>query len=345
MHTLFLEFCVSSPFQYFYCLFFLQLSDTVTSHESSAVVSSSSFVPPPSASCSSDPLDTSLVLPAIHASSDESSDNDSGDETEFSYADSVQQFDQWIGVQRRETRQMLAVRLADLLIHEHNYLKTKAGEEAANVVQVNEKTVRRWHSDFYSHNGHLTEDGRGRYERLSVLNDENCRKSATEWVRFNASKKGEPVMTAPDFLMWVNSTLLQGYPRQISVATGKRWLHLLGFSPMSHKKGVYFDGHEHLDIVEYRRLFLRKLDILHLTHLPPPLCDDGLVSHDLGCTTARRKLVVICHDESIFHSNEDQGWQWAEKGKVVIKPKGKGRGLMVSDFIDEYSGFLRLTNT
>ena len=27
----------------------------------------------------------------------------------------------------------------------------------------------------------------------------------------------------------------------------------------------------------------------------------------------------------------------------MIKPKGKGRGLMVSDFIDEHDGFLALT--
>ena len=296
-------------------------------------------------------VNTSLLLPSVHASSDESSrDSDSSDEPEFTYAESVDMFDQWISVQRREVKQMVAVRLTDLLIHEHGYLKTKAAEEAANVIRVNEKTVRRWRSDFYAHKGQLTEDGRGQYERLSILSDETCRKKAAEWVRSNASKKGEPVMTAPDFLMWVNSSLLtnadlpQGYPRQISLATAKRWLHRLGFSPMSHKKGVYFDGHERTDVVDYRRVFLRKLEILQSIHLPPPLCDDGLVSHDIGSTTAQRKLVLICHDESIFHSNEDQGWQWAEPGKLAIKPKGKGRGLMVSDFVDEHCGFLCLSS-
>jgi len=35
---------------------------------------------------------------------------------------------------------------------------------------------------------------------------------------------------------------------------------------------------------------------------------------------------------------------WGEKGKVVLKPKGQGRGIMVNDFIDEHFGFLALTD-
>ena len=34
---------------------------------------------------------------------------------------------------------------------------------------------------------------------------------------------------------------------------------------------------------------------------------------------------------------------WAEKGKQPIRPKGLGRGIMVSDFVDEFNGLLTLT--
>ena len=61
-------------------------------------------------------------------------------------------------------------------------------------------------------------------------------------------------------------------------------------------------------------------------------------------TSDRRKLVLIFHDESTFHSNDDQGWMWAEKGKQPIKPKSQGRRIMVSDFVDEHNGYLRLTD-
>ena len=35
---------------------------------------------------------------------------------------------------------------------------------------------------------------------------------------------------------------------------------------------------------------------------------------------------------------------WGEKGKIILKPKGQGRGIMVSDFIDEHNGYLALTD-
>ena len=33
-----------------------------------------------------------------------------------------------------------------------------------------------------------------------------------------------------------------------------------------------------------------------------------------------------------------------EKGKTILKPKGKGHSIMVSDFIDEHNGFSALTD-
>lgn len=36
---------------------------------------------------------------------------------------------------------------------------------------------------------------------------------------------------------------------------------------------------------------------------------------------------------------------WGEKGKTIIKPKGQGRGIMVSDFIEERNGFLALSDS
>ena len=34
---------------------------------------------------------------------------------------------------------------------------------------------------------------------------------------------------------------------------------------------------------------------------------------------------------------------WADKGKQLIRSKGLGRGVMVSNFVDEFNGLLRLT--
>ena len=58
----------------------------------------------------------------------------------------------------------------------------------------------------------------------------------------------------------------------------------------------------------------------------------------------REKTVVIFHDESTFNANDDQSTQWGVKGEGMLRPKSKGSGIMVSDFIDERNGILVLTD-
>ena len=55
--------------------------------------------------------------------------------------------------------------------------------------------------------------------------------------------------------------------------------------------------------------------------------------------------MVICRDESTFCSNEDQNFMWETKNQKMIKPKSRGSGIMVSDFIDEFGGILALSPT
>ena len=51
---------------------------------------------------------------------------------------------------------------------------------------------------------------------------------------------------------------------------------------------------------------------------------------------------MMYHDESSFHANEGQSWQWAEEDKQMLHPKNQGRGLMISDFIEEHGGYMQL---
>ena len=90
------------------------------------------------------------------------------------------------------------------------------------------------------------------------------------------------------------------------LCTAVKWSYHLGFRPQSHKKSVYIDGHKQDDVVEYRKLYLRKLDILSSTHLPPPSCEDGLTAVHTGIPSATKGLVLVFHDESSFHANEGQ---------------------------------------
>ena len=68
-------------------------------------------------------------------------------------------------------------------------------------------------------------------------------------------------MTLYTFCQWVNETLLQNsvlepaFPRKIGLETAHTWLHKLGFSKITTKKGTYVDGHEREDVIDYRKKF------------------------------------------------------------------------------------------
>ena len=107
---------------------------------------------------------------------------------------------------------------------------------------------------------------------------------------------------------------------------------------------MYIDGHKLEDVIEYRKLYLRKIEILSSKHLPPPTCSDGVTAFETGNPAAKKGLVFIFYDESSFHANEGQSVMWAEEGRVPIHPKNQGRGLMVSDFVTKYNGLLEFTD-
>ena len=50
------------------------------------------------------------------------------------------------------------------------------------------------------------------------------------------------------------------------------------------------------------------------------------------------------HDESAYNTTEDTPMLWGEKGKLPIKPKGKGSSIMVSEFIAKKDGYLALSD-
>ena len=174
-----------------------------------------------------------------------------------------------------------------------------------------------------------------------------------EYVRDNVSVKGRPNLTTVTFCKWVNEyflpncTLEPGFPPKISLETARLWLHHLGFEVLTVRKVIFIDGHERLDVIDVQKLFLRKMTkvgFLHITNAPTKDAMKALPDVDAPTSERRSKTVVFFHDESTFMSNEDQTTQWGMKGERMLKPKSKGSGIMVSDFIDEHNGFLAFSD-
>jgi len=75
-------------------------------------------------------------------------------------------------------------------------------------------------------------------------------------------------------------------------------LHILGFDVISSKRGVYIDGHECSDVVEYRKIYLRRLEIIFSCHAPPPVCEEEIPKCSFG--PRRKDAILLFHDESVF---------------------------------------------
>ena len=55
-----------------------------------------------------------------------------------------------------------------------------------------------------------------------------------------------------------------------------------------------------------------------------------------------RTLILVTHDESCFDSNEGRSYCWLDENNRQIRPKGNGRSVMVSAFLCECHGLLKL---
>lgn len=47
----------------------------------------------------------------------------------------------------------------------------------------------------------------------------------------------------------------------------------------------------------------------------------------------KRSVIHITHNESTFLANDGQYQAWLKKGDAFLRPKGRGKDIMVSDFL------------
>lgn len=129
--------------------------------------------------------------------------------------------------------------------------------------------------------------------------------------------------------------------KSISLRTASKWLQQCGFVCSEKKIGVYFDGHERPDVILYRQKFLNEMaeyerrmvyaDEEDVSKLFFPLIPEN-----------SKYVVLVTHDESIFYSNDDTRLVWHPQNEMPLRKKGKGRSLMISDFLTETIGPLAL---
>jgi hypothetical protein len=188
-----------------------------------------------------------------------------------------------------------------------------------------------------------------KWKRPTILDDEDV----AEKIKSRLAEKAEGgYLKAEDVIEIVASPSMQAIFTErgiskatISTKTALRWLEKLGWSYGKLRNGMYLDGHERPDVVEYRRGFVERWMEYERrfhrwdndgTELPRP---NGFpVPGAIG----RFRLIPVTHDESTFFQNDERNTGWSHTtSKSKPKAKGNGQSLMVSDFLTPDWGRLR----
>jgi len=122
----------------------------------------------------------------------------------------------------------------------------------------------------------------------------------------------------------------------IRAQTARRWLARLGFHWTDVQKGVYIDSHERRHVTEDGVRFLEQLEGLvpylvefdEFGRIKPKVYLRGC---DIG--GLHPPVILVTHDESTLNSNEARSRVWIAHESTYLRPKGRGRGIMISDFL------------
>ncbi|THU87050.1 hypothetical protein K435DRAFT_682354, partial [Dendrothele bispora CBS 962.96] len=132
----------------------------------------------------------------------------------------------------------------------------------------------------------------------------------------------------------------------ISIRTARRWLINLGWTYTVVKKGVYMDGHERADVVQYRHETFLPLMKKYEERMACYELDDGknLKKIPPKLESNEKELIPLFHDESAFHHNDHVTSLWLKTGQQPLRKKGRGRLIHVSEFINPETGRLTYTD-
>ncbi|CAB4477291.1 unnamed protein product [Rhizophagus irregularis] len=129
----------------------------------------------------------------------------------------------------------------------------------------------------------------------------------------------------------------------IALTTATRWLNVLGYSFQQYRRGIYYDGHERDDVLQYRKEFLEKM-FEHEKYMSKYEGESMDRIHP-NLPEGEKERILVVHDECIFYSNDGKRGLWTKDGEMPLRKKGNGRSIMVSEFLTEVDRRLRLQQT
>lgn len=204
------------------------------------------------------------------------------------------------------------------------------------------RKIRRWAKNFL-HKKMLDDHQQGKHVKTkSLIEEEDIQISCRTWLR---SQKHD-FITALSFSKWIGENLHQelALPRPVEVSkrTATRWLHRLNLDYKNYGKGLYKDGHEKDSVVVYRNAFLDRMN-QRLPFMVTFEGEDMMTEVHPDLTAGRKRIVMVTHDECCFSSHDGKRTMWMNHDGQPLRPKGDGRSIMVSEFLCECHGPMKLS--
>jgi hypothetical protein len=164
-----------------------------------------------------------------------------------------------------------------------------------------------------------------------------------DWVSTHLSRRHggrlDPTILAKDLSEALVSGEItdEGLPDSVTASTVRRWLKNIGFQRKMVSKGMYHDGHERADVVEYRNgVYLPQMEILELRMaIWDQLPSGDRFRKDPILREGEREIIPIFHDETALHAQEMPRFVWVYESEQVLRQKSDGKLFMISDFIME----------
>lgn len=232
-----------------------------------------------------------------------------------------------------------------LYTSDNEFTWTKASKLAAEGVRRGDylaEKLRKWTWAYLDNNRCLPVNRYG-LSCMSIIKDEDI----SAEIQAHLQSLRREYLSAQDVLEYVNrpevlAQLGRKSTKPISLRSAQRWMHSIGLHYGKAPNGMYVDGHECEDVVEYRQnVFLPfmaqcKKDMGYEEGSDSPIAPDGKLFP---------KLILVTHDESTFYANDQCKTKWYDPSQPSKpQPKGEGTSIRVSDFCVLQIGFLHASD-
>jgi hypothetical protein len=177
-----------------------------------------------------------------------------------------------------------------------------------------------------------------------LINDEDFKNECQVWLRQQTPESRSPT----NLKKYIEETVfpkLTGHIKKetISEKTCRNYMHFWGYKYDEKKKGVYYDGHERPDVVEYRKEWLKRMFEYKKSMKD---FDGGMLDVVLEpqLKPEEKEIVQVTHDECHFYANDGQRKIWMKKDEDILRSKHIGCSIMVSAFLCPCHGLLQLSD-